>query len=177
MGRPSKPIHLVKGHRTKAEKNTRKKAEESLMTGISFKEWPRVKNNEIAHKTFGIIKKAYKEIKKDDVLFEGIINTYCLLLSEIEYFEERKVKIQQSLDELQDKKFNMEFEMYIKLQSDLLNLFNVCDKKILEKRKMMLEIGKENVMTIASAMRSIPKKPNEEIDDDPMANLFKRRGG
>ena len=118
-----------------------------------------------------------EENKKDDVLFEGIINTYCLLLSEIEYFEERKVKIQQSLDELQDKKFNMEFEMYIKLQSDLLNLFNVCDKKILEKRKMMLEIGKENVMTIASAMRSIPKKPNEEIDDDPMANLFKRRGG
>ena len=40
---------------------------------------------------------------------------------------------------------------------------------------MMLDIEKENIMTIASSMRAIPKRPDEEKDIDPMEKLL--RGG
>ena len=36
------------------------------------------------------------------------------------------------------------------------------DKQIQTKRKMLLDMEKENVMTIASALRSIPKKPESK---------------
>ena len=39
------------------------------------------------------------------------------------------------------------------------------DKQIQAKRKMLLDIEKENVMTIASALRSIPKKEDKEADN------------
>ena len=41
---------------------------------------------------------------------------------------------------------------------------NAIDKQIQSKRKMLLDIEKENVMTIASALRSIPKKEDKETD-------------
>jgi hypothetical protein len=37
---------------------------------------------------------------------------------------------------------------------------------------MLLQIEKENVMTIMAALRSIPKKPVEETEEDPMARLL-----
>jgi hypothetical protein len=42
---------------------------------------------------------------------------------------------------------------------------------------MLLDIEKENIMTIASALRSIPKKVEKPGEDDPMANLLNRRRG
>ena len=48
---------------------------------------------------------------------------------------------------------------------------NVCDKQIQAKRKMLLEIEKENVMTIAAAVRTVPKK--EEKEEDPVMKLLK----
>jgi hypothetical protein len=36
------------------------------------------------------------------------------------------------------------------------------DKQIQTKRKMLLDIEKENIMTIAAALRSIPKKTDEK---------------
>lgn len=36
----------------------------------------------------------------------------------------------------------------------------------------MLEIEKENVMTIASALRSIPKKPDQE-KDNPLIKVLR----
>ena len=50
-----------------------------------------------------------------------------------------------------------------------------CDKQIQAKRKMLLDIEKENVMTIAAALRSIPKKEKDEEEDDPMTALLKKR--
>ena len=57
-----------------------------------------------------------------------------------------------------DKKGEMNYPEYIsaldKLQKNLVNL----DKQIQAKRRMMFDIERENVMTIASSLRSIPKK-------------------
>ena len=44
------------------------------------------------------------------------------------------------------------------------------DKQIMQKRRMLLDIEKENLMTIAAALRVIPKGKKEEVD--PNADLF-----
>ncbi|MDE5741974.1 MAG: hypothetical protein K2H90_05950, partial [Oscillospiraceae bacterium] len=64
------------------------------------------------------------------------------------------------------------FNTLVKMESNLLAL----DKRIQDKRKMLLDIEKENIMTIAAQLRSIPKKVEDEADDDPMAKLFGERG-
>jgi hypothetical protein len=40
---------------------------------------------------------------------------------------------------------------------------------------MLLSIEKENVMTVASQLRSIPKKPQEEEDDSGMSEFLRSR--
>ena len=52
----------------------------------------------------------------------------------------------------------MDIEDYIKLQNETSKMLLSFDRQIQAKRKMMFDIEKENVMTIASSLRSIPKK-------------------
>jgi hypothetical protein len=49
------------------------------------------------------------------------------------------------------------------------------DKQIMAKRKMMLDIEKENIMTIASALRSVPKKPPAEEKKGGIAAYMAQR--
>ena len=42
------------------------------------------------------------------------------------------------------------------------------DKQLQTKRKMLLDIEKENVMTITSALRSIPKKVDNESSKEKL---------
>ena len=44
------------------------------------------------------------------------------------------------------------------MQKNLISL----DKQIQAKRKMLMDIEKENIMTIASSLRSIPKKAEKK---------------
>ncbi|GAB6172005.1 hypothetical protein JCM15765_14830 [Paradesulfitobacterium aromaticivorans] len=178
-GRPTKPLALVAGHRTKAEKEVREKAERTLITGVSLKEWPDVKADVIAHKEFQRIKKVLKAIDKDDALHEGVINRYCLLHSECKKFESLKRDCNDELRELYTVYQNVEIDFitYLDKKENVHSRFLTLDKKIMEKRKMMLDIEKENIMTIQSALRSIPKKPKEEEEDDPMSKLLSKRAG
>ena len=48
------------------------------------------------------------------------------------------------------------------------------DRQVQGKRKMLLEVEKENVMTIASALRNIPKKAEE--GEDPLIRALKGGG-
>lgn len=159
-GRPTKPLSLVKGHRTKAEKAVREKAESNLITGFSLKEWPDVKANEVAHKEFLRIKKVLKSIDKDDGLHEGVINRYCLLHSECKGFESLKRDCNDELQEVYNaqQEGKIDFMDYLDKKEKIHGRFLALDKKIMDKRKMMLDIEKENIMTIQSALRSIPKK-------------------
>jgi phage terminase small subunit len=173
MARPTKPIQLVKGHRTKAEKQKREKEEKRLMTGISFKESPDVADDPIAHKEFFRLKKLFKKIDKDEGLQENVINRYCKLHSECFYYA------QQINDKKEDMKTLMQTYseggidplIYIASKDSILNLILQCDKKIMDKRKMMLDIEKENIMTVAATLRSIQKKPEESKEKNPFANL------
>lgn len=176
-GRPTKPLALVKGHRTKAEKKIREKAENSLLTGIPLKEWPDVKTDKTAHKEFLRIKKVLKAINKDDALHEGIINRYCLLHSECKGLETLKVSCNNELQELYTAYQNgeMDFMTYLDKKDLIHNRFLALDKKIMDKRKMMLDIEKENIMTIQSALRSIPKKPEDNKGKSAMAAFLERK--
>ncbi|MHB8065886.1 MAG: hypothetical protein ACYDG2_25270, partial [Ruminiclostridium sp.] len=152
-GRPTKPLALVQGHRTKAEKKVREKAESSLLTGVSLKEWPDVKADPVAHKEFQRIKNVLKKIDKDDALHEGVINRYCLLHSECLKFEALKRECNAEALELYVARQNgqIDFLTYLEKKEGIQSRFLALDKKIMEKRKMMLDIEKENIMTIQSA--------------------------
>lgn len=97
-----------------------------------------------------------------------------MLHSECKEYEAMKEKLYSNLLNLEslNLEFIEKFEMQIKLQDKIMQ----CDKKIMEKRKMMFDIEKENIMTIASVLRSIPKKFEEEKESDPMAAFLSKRG-
>jgi tRNA/tmRNA/rRNA uracil-C5-methylase (TrmA/RlmC/RlmD family) len=178
MTRPTKPLSLVQGHRTKAERSVREKAESALLTGISMKESPEVKANPIAHKEFARIKKLLKSIGKDDDLSGHIINTHCILHAECKALEEMKVTISANIKILEEAYQRNEFDAltYISEINKLTGALLASDKKIMDKRKMILDISKESIMTIQSALRSIPKK---ELKKEPTAMekfLSKRNG-
>jgi len=175
-GRPSKPIHLVQGHRTKSEISIRQKAESELLTGYTLKESPEVKNNPVAHKEFQRIKRLLKSIHKDDDLSGNIINTHCMLHAEVGEFEQMKTQLCEEIEELESnyKDSKIDFLVYSEQKSKQLNNIFACDKKIMEKRKMILDISKENIMTIQSALRSVPKKP-EKKEQSKMAAMLEKR--
>ena len=54
------------------------------------------------------------------------------------------------------------YNLELGMQKNLVSL----DKQVQAKRKMLLDIEKENIMTIASALRSVPKKTDKK--DNPL---------
>lgn len=83
-GNNSKPLQLVKGHRTKAEIEYREKAEKAMQTKTEFKPTPAVKSDPVALKEFKRLKKLYGLMAAEfvDGLDEGMVNRYCLLISQ-----------------------------------------------------------------------------------------------
>ena len=55
---------------------------------------------------------------------------------------------------------------YFSLQAKLTAQYLAADKQLSPKRKMMFDIEKENLFTIASALRCVPKSNDKEEDDD-----------
>lgn len=176
-GRPSKPAAVIeaekKSHRTKAELEARKNAESGLLSNRKLQERKEVKENKTAHAEFQRVSKLMKAIGKDDALYSSGINTYCLLYAEIGDLHEQMKMLDETGEMLRetfghlvddperaiDPEEIIQFEKaFTRLISQRLNISAVIDKK----RKMMLDIDKENVMTISAALRSIPKKPEKK---------------
>lgn len=186
MPTPPKPFTVLssekKSHRTKAELNKRKKEEEALSTGIALKERPEVKSNSCAHKEFQRINKLLKNIKKNDAIYEGVINRYCIIYAECSEMEERREEFYKTLKDMRETAKELTADMNVEERSIILieiadrlgkisNSINGIDKLLLTKRKMLLDIEKENIMTIAAALRSIPKK--EESKGPSLADILK----
>ena len=167
MPTPSKPVSVIKmegrSHRTKKELRQREKAESALLTGITLTESVEVKKNKVAHKEFLRITKLLKSIEKNDDLYGASINRYCLIFAETMEFEEKREKVYEQLCEFQGKKqelinreeltYKEAFQIETSMQKNVVSI----DKQIQAKRKMLSDIEKENIMTIASSLRSIPK--------------------
>lgn len=166
MPTPTKPANIIemegKSHRTKKEIRQRKQAEESLLTGKKIKESEEVKNNEVAHKEFLRVKNLLEAIEKNDDLYGKIINRYCILLAECTEFEEKREKLYDRSMELEEHFDDFEYPDYIKMQMELSKQIISYDRQIQAKRKMLFDIEKENIMTIASSLRSIPKKTEKK---------------
>ncbi len=188
MPTPAKPFRVLttekKSHRTKAELKLREEGEKLLSTESKIKERKEVKENKVAHKEFKRIEKLLKNIDKNDAIYEAVINRYCLLQAECvdleakreEFYKlifELKEESKQITEELQNNNedvltYKLEYAKAIaKMMSSMLSI----DKQISSKRKMLLDIEKENVMTIASALRCIPKK--EEKEDNPLLRVLR----
>ncbi len=159
-------VNENKSHRTKEELCQRKQAEEQLYTGKMLKERTEIKQNEAAHSEFLRIKKLLKSIGKDDDIFSGPINRYALLMAECKDFELKREAAAKRIDELiehQDDFTNADAMVeYFKTLAAMEKHFIDIDKQVQGKRKMMFDIEKESLMTVAAAMRSIPKKPEKK---------------
>ena len=172
MARPSKPVVMIEGHRTEDELAERRAAEAAMLTGKPMEMQFKKKGHKIAAKEFDRIKGLLAKIGKDDALYAQIINTHCLLVEECEQIQDVRNQFIGSKTELQadyraGKTGNPEkdgiaaaeyYRLLAKLSDNVIN----CDKQLMAKRKMLLDIDKENVMTVQSALRSIPKKQKEK---------------
>jgi uncharacterized protein YbgA (DUF1722 family) len=187
MPTPPKPFTVLtsekKSHRTRSELNRRKQGEEALSTGVALKERSEIKSNPVAHKEFKRINTLLGSIGKNDAIYEIIINRYCLMVAECTDLQNKRencyqimLKLDESFDEELDNTPSEEraklIRSYAKTHSDLLNSLLCCDSQIQAKRKMLLDIEKENIMTIAAALRSIPKKQENKTNA-----LFEALGG
>ena len=155
MGRPSKPTNVIqmekKSHRTKREMAVRKAGEASTLSGHPLKEAPATKADPVAHKTYQTIRKMFKAIEKDDGLYSPMVNRYCKITSEAEKLEADRARTEKLLEEDMDPKDYVE----------MMRLLMSIDKELKSKRQQLFAIEKESCMTIASALRSIPKKPEQ----------------
>ena len=171
MPTPTKPFKVLtsekKSHRTKAELKMREEGEKSLSTDIELKERKEVRQNKIAHKEFKRVQKILKNIDKNDAIYEAVINRYCLLQAECFEFEGKREKFYQDMSKLEEEYDEEEISLseYYNLINDMQKNIVSLDKQIQAKRKMLLDIEKENVMTIASALRCIPKKEDKDADN------------
>lgn len=194
MAKPAKPAALLvlegKSHKTKAELEYRQAAEDSLTTGVHMKKWPEVRKNRRASAEFDRVCELLKEIGKDDALHESVVNRYCLLRAECAEFEEKRETffdgIHQLEKEYRDQKpeidpdtgraiYELTASQYYKLLHGMQANVVGLDKQIMAKRKMMLDIEKENIMTIASVLRSVPKKPTEQKPITGMAAYLQKK--
>lgn len=173
MPTPPKPVivleHEKKSHRTKKELENRKKAEAALLTGAPLAERPEVKSNPVAHKEFLRLNKLLAGIGKNDAIYEGVINRYCLLVAECHMLESKANAAYRTAEDL-EKRLNgddLEPEDVSALAGALADVYSAaakCDKQLQAKRKMLFDIEKENIMTIAAALRSIPKKEETAVN-------------
>jgi hypothetical protein len=180
-GRPSKPIGIYladgnKRHLTKKEIELREGAEKKLLSGYEFEEWDSVKDNIYAHKEFIRLKKLFKKIDKDDALHESSINRFCLLHAECIDLMEKIQANNIASTWLENEKCDMDVKTYIDSKFKLTEEYMKLDRQLMQKRKAMLDLERENIMTIAAALRTIPKKVEAEESVDPMARFISQRG-
>jgi hypothetical protein len=177
MSRPPKPFSVLssekRSHRTKKELNMRKEGEESLTTGITLKERDTTKNNLVSHKEFMRVNELLKTIGKNDAIYEAVINRYCLMQAECVDLEERREhffnlieSLTETFEQVSEELAGSEkAEKLIEFTKEITKLSNgmmSIDKILQTKRKMLLDIEKENIMTIAAALRNIPKQPENK---------------
>jgi predicted nuclease with TOPRIM domain len=173
MSRPSKPFTVLttekKSHRTKKELKQRQQGEQALATGVALKERSYVRSNPVAHKEFRRINDLLKKIKKNDAIYEPIVNRYCIMQAECAELEERREyffdliqKLEKGFEaKVEESESEDTFDYILDFAKEIAKLTNgmmAIDKILQTKRKMLLDIEKENIMTIAAALRSIPKK-------------------
>lgn len=178
MRKPSMPLSLVQGkHLTKKEKEVRGEAEAGLVTGEPLQCWKETKDNPIAYKHYVRLARLFKIIGKHDALIENVLNRYCVLLADCADAEKEDARLHRMADRLEERSGDMDFSDYIRQALQVEKAIGMNQARLNTKRKMLLDIERENLMTLAAQMRSIPKKPKEEAAPSGVAAFSKRREG
>jgi hypothetical protein len=167
MPTPRKPVQLMKKHMDKETKEYRAEAEESLLSGECWREYPEVKNNATAHRFFKRLTDLYSRIDKNDAMTEPIINRYCIIQAECYDFEKKREMFQGNIESLIDNN-ELEAQSKFKLEADMQKSIIGVDNALMAKRRMLLEIERETLMTLKAQLASIPKPEKEE----PKKNKF-----
>lgn len=191
MPTPPKPFSVLKSegksHRTKKELKLREQGEKALSTGTALKVRSEVKKNKIANKEFKRINELLKKIEKNDAIYEAVINRYCLIYAECIDFEDKKNKLyelveklenqfEESKEYLEQEDLAKETRRFAKSISEIMGSIVDLDKQLQPKRKMLLDIEKENIMTIASALRVIPKKHENDSAKETILKVLNGNG-
>lgn len=182
MGRPPKSVAMLKNerksHRTKAELEAREQGEKEVQSGRYLIERKEVRKDKIAHKEFQRLRLLFDDMGKADELYSSAINRYCQLYSESRALEIQKEELYTLIKETKDT-FNEAIEDLPPVEkaelifnftaetNRLIRSINAIDSNLMAKRKMMFDIEKENLMTIASGLRAIPKDP-QDAEEDPL---------
>ena len=163
-------------HKTKQEIALRKKAEQAALTGKPLKETEQTRKNELAHAEFQRMRTLLKEIKKDDDIYRNVVNRYCMLCAECIEFVEKRESIYRQLQEFCEQKGELitneelTYREAYRIEADMqLNMISV-DKQIQTKRKMMLDIEKENGWTVKASIQTIPPRVESKIN--PLKELL-----
>ena len=181
MAKYSKPVDIMvlenSKHLTQAEIEQRRAAEAALLTGRHMQIWQEVKASKVAREEFERVTELLSIIGKDDALQEGAVNRYCLLRAECVDFERKRETFMRSLAELKReyKAEKLDTVKYFTLITSMQKSTVDLDKQIMSKRNMMLAIEKENLMTIASALRSVPKKVEKKAKSSGIGALMQKR--
>ena len=191
MPTPPKPFSVLKSegksHRTKKELKIREQGEKALSTGTALKERQEVKKNKIAHKEFKRINELLSSIEKNDAIYEAVINRYCLIYAECMDLEDKrdsmysliedlKEQFENSKEYLENEELAKETRKFANSITELTKSMIEIDRQIQQKRKMLLDIEKENVMTIAAALRVIPKKPENDSAKETILKVLSGNG-
>ena len=119
--------------------------------------------------------KLLSAIGKDDAGYEAAINRYAVIYSECVELKQRReaqiVKMSQldaewekDIDAIDDPSLRVSYIVnYTKAYYGIEANINACDKMLQQKRKMLFDIEREDLMTIASQLRSIQKEPAKTV--------------
>lgn len=149
-------------HKTKKELAFRKQGEAGTLTGEGMRERGDVKNNMDAHKEFMRLRRLFRKIGKDDAIYAQAINDYCLLHAECLAVAVKIERIERDLDYLEERSDDMEPVHYLQLRNSLYDKELKLSAELDKKRDKKRVIEDKNLMNIQSALRSIPKKPDEK---------------
>lgn len=186
MGRPSKPVANCEKHLTKAEIEQRTRFENSLLSGRKIRERERVKLDPVAHCEFRRVIGLLRAIGKDDALYSEQINRYAELFSECEFYKDELSVLRGMLSSLRS--VTDEVGGYIRQSTsgDADALKGLCEAldgllsehgklmkqlsdieiRVKQKREAMTVIERENCMTVAAALRTIPKEADKGENDE-----------
>jgi hypothetical protein len=92
-----------------------------------------------------------------------------MLQAECLDFEIKREQFNGRLEELEDSDLDggQRFRLIVEMQKTIIDL----DKQVQAKRRMLFDIERENAMTIAAALRSIPKKGGTA--ESPLASALR----
>lgn len=169
MPRAPKTVQNQTKNLTKSEREYLEKAEKAALSGMPIVEFKKTKKDKIAHKEFVRVIALLDAVGKNDGMFEAVINDYCMYLSDIERYRAYRLKFEDDIEELSNSDIDSgeKIRLKIKLKEHILS----CDKQINNLQKKRFEIEKETGFTVASALRSIPKKA--EVTADPLGDALK----